>query len=212
MRKTLAAVITGCAITLGSGPAVAVEALCSSVTTLGQWIIAGSCLQGDKIWTFTGRSDNLGLGVKLEFGGALFTHNLQIIGFDDKDAADSWNIKYNISVLDPTKFFISDMFAGADNPGGGSLLTKDVSGDPGGPFTLTVLNGAENPLLSEKHDLTAILLLIDETFSVGANNNLLSVSNTYIESRVPVPTPETLSLLGLALVALGAIRRTRRES
>ena len=105
------------------------------------------------------------------------------------------------------------MFAGADNPGGGSLLTKDVTGDPSGMFTLIDVGGAEGPA-SEKHGLNAILLHIDETFHVDANKNLLSVSNTYLESRRNlVPTPGTLSLLGLSLVAMGAIiRRTRRES
>ena len=124
--------------------------LCSSISTIGGWISAGSCLQGDKIWTFTGQENLLGAGVKVEFGGDdLFTHNLQITGFDTKDTAGAWELKYDISVVDVSKFFISDMFAGADNPGGGSVLTKDVTGDPGGPFTLTDLNGAEGPAFGE---------------------------------------------------------------
>ena len=214
LRKSLVAAIAGCAISLGSGPAAAVEALCSSISTIAGWASAGSCLQGDKIWTFTGQENLLGAGVKLEFGGDdLFTHNLQITGFDTKDTAGSWEIKYDISVVDVSKFFISDMFAGADNPGGGSHLRKDVTGDPGGPFSLFDNDGAEGPL-SEKHGLTANLLHIDEKFDAPAGKTLLSVSNTFTESpkEIPVPTPGTLSLLGLGLIALGAIRRTRRES
>jgi len=211
MRKTLAAAIAGCTIALGSGPAAAAT-LCSDITTIGGWSLAGSCQQGDKIWSFGSTSPNLGPLTQVIFGGVLLTHNMQIVGFDTSNAANTWNIKYDIAVLNPVNLFISDMFAGADNPGNGSLLTKNVTGDPGGPFVLIDVDGNEGPT-SVKHGLNAILLHVDETFHVDANMNLLSVSNTYLESRRVVPTPGTLSLLGLGLLALGAIvRRTRRES
>ena len=91
------------------------------------------------------------------------------------------------------------MFAGADNPIATSLLTKNVNGDPGGNFVIGVINGNEGPG-SEKHGLTATLLTVDESFSVGAGGILLSVSNTYLETEIrKVPTPGTLALLGLGL-------------
>ena len=95
--------------------------------------VYGSCTQGDKTWTLASTENLLGT-VQVLFSGALLSHNMQLIGFDTTDAAGAWDIKYSITVTDPTLFFISDMFAGADNPGGGSLLTKNVTGDPGGAF------------------------------------------------------------------------------
>ncbi len=202
MRKTLLAALAGCAIALGAGQAAA-QTLCSSITTIGAWASAGSCSQGDKIWTYG--TSSLDASVQVLFGGALLTHNMQIVGFDTSNAANTWTITYDITVTDPTHFYISDMFAGADNPGGGSLLTKNVTGDPGGAFTLTDTDGAEGPA-SEKHGLTATALHIVETFSVNANANLLSVSNTYLESARSIPTPGTLALLGIGLLGF-ALRR-----
>jgi hypothetical protein len=102
------------------------------------------------------------------------------------------------------------MAAGADNPGGGSNLTKDVTGDPNfNPFQLTVVNGVENAG-SIIAGLTASALNVDESFSVNAGSTLLSVSNTYAEKERLLPTPGTLVLLGMGLGALGLSRRNRK--
>src|SRR5262249_46839071 len=151
----------------------------STITSIGAWKDAGSCDLGDKHWTIDSTSASLGNSVQVLFTliGDVFA--MQIIGFDTSALPGAWTITYDIPVTDPTKF-ISDMFAGADNPGGGSSLTKDVTGDPGGAFTLKVLNGVED-MGSEKHGLGATTLHIVETFTVNSGNTLLSVSNTYLQ-------------------------------
>jgi len=209
MRKTLTAIVAASALALGCGQAMAAP-LCAAITSIGAWKAAGSCDLGDKEWTIDSTSASLGNSVQVIFATVGDVFAMQIVGFDTSPAPGSWTISYDITVTDPTKF-ISDMFAGADNPGGGSLLTKDVTGDPGGAFTLTVLNGVEDAA-SQKHGLDATTLHIVETFSVGASKTLLSVSNTYLQGSHGISTPGTLALLCLGLVALGAVRVGGRRS
>jgi hypothetical protein len=102
--------------------------------------------------------------------------------------------------------------APADNPGSGSLLTKAVTDDPGGPFLLTVTNGVEDAG-SEKHGLTATTLTVDENFSVNAGSTLLSVSDTFFQGEtIRVPEPGTLLLLAIGMLGAGWIggRRGKR--
>jgi len=210
VRKSLVAAAAGLVMTLGAGQALAQAVDCSTIGTIGAWARAGSCNQGDKIWTYT--SSNLDATVQVLFSSAdPLEHTMQIVGFDTGPLPGAWNIKYDITVVNPALFYISDMFAGADNPVAPSLLSKNVTGDPGGPFVLAVVNGAEGPG-SEKHGLTAASLTVDESFSVGALGILLSVSNTYLEKERLLPTPGTLVLLAMGLGALGVSRRNRKLS
>ena len=95
------------------------------------------------------------------------TNVMAISNFDHTDAAFTWNLSYTISVLDPA-FFIAIMAAGADDTGGlGSLLHKDVTGDPNfNPFALNVVNGKEDAG-SIQFGLTATSLSVDESFPRG---------------------------------------------
>lgn len=207
MRKALVTAMVGSTLAL-SGIGATAAPMCSTIVTIGAWAAAGSCDQGDKEWTLNS-SVNLGAGVGVIFSFIGDTYAMQLVGFDTSSAAGTWNLNYTIAVTNPL-FNITDMFAGADNPGGGSLLTKSVTGDAA--FTLTVVNGVEDAG-SEKHLLTALTLTVDENFSVDAGKTLLSVSDTFTQTRIPqVPLPGTLALFGLGLVALGAVRRIRRSS
>ncbi len=114
LRTALATVVTGCGLALASGAAMAVT--CDTIANIGQWEAAGSCDQGDKLWTIG--DNNLNNNVQVLFISPIENiHVMQMVGFDTSDAAGAWSIDYTISVTDPN-FFIDAMFAGADNPGG----------------------------------------------------------------------------------------------
>jgi hypothetical protein len=210
MRSAVVAAIAGCALALGGGASAA--PLCSTITTIGGWAQAdGGCDIGDKNWELNSTSTSLLPTTTISFTLVGDVYAMQVTGFDTSTASGAWNINYTISVLDPA-FHLSDMFAGADNPGGGSSLRKDVTGDPGGAFSLIVANGVENAA-SEKHGLTAAALTVDENFSVNSNSTLLSVSDTFIQGRtILVPEPGTLLLLAIGMLGAGWIGRRGKRA
>jgi hypothetical protein len=217
MRRVLAAAIAGCGLALIAGSAMAQAVSCDTITTIRDWAALedSGCDIGDKNWILNTEGENL-LGATIAFGFIGSTYGMQITGFDTTDLAGAWTLNYTIGVLDPTQHIFA-MQAGADNPGGGipgfgtSLLTKDVTGDPGGAFTLTDTNGAEGPSAS-KIGLTATALTVDENFSVSAGGTLFSVSDTFFQApTLKVPEPGSLLLLAAGFGALGWFGRRREK-
>jgi hypothetical protein len=213
MRRTMVAAIAGCALAFGAGGSTAAE-LCTDIVTIDDWANAvGGCDIGDKNWSLNSVGDNL-LPATIDFSFIGSTYLMNITGFDNSDSAGAWTLNYTISVLDPL-FFINAMAAGADNPsttGGGSLLTKAVTGDPSGAFALSVLNGAEGAG-SSKSGLTATALTVDENFTVNAGETLVSVSDTFFQGRtIIVPEPATLLLLAIGMLGAGWIGRRGKRA
>ena len=218
MRRVLSAAIAGFGMALAASSVMAQVAPtpCTQVTTIRDWAaLEGGCDIGDKNWDLNSSGENL-LSATIAFGFIGSTYGMQITGFDTTDLAGAWTLNYTIGVLDPTQHIFA-MQAGADNPGGGipgfgtSLLTKDVTGDPGGAFTLTDTNGAEGPSAS-KIGLTATSLTVDENFSVSAGGTLFSVSDTFFQApNLRVPEPGSLLLLAAGFGALGWFGRRREK-
>ena len=106
-RKTLIGAIVGCAMAVASTAALAVD--CDTLDTIGDWVSAGSCDQGDKTFTIGTTDLSASAGVFFPGGGGF---GFDINGFDNSTAAGSFFINYTVTVNDPTRF-ITDMFAEA---------------------------------------------------------------------------------------------------